>query len=283
MTAFHAYPTFVDGVIHAPGAGAISSDDQGFQLGLAVFETLLFESGCVYDVEEHLARLADGARALGIPWPLPQDPGRAIATYAQALGPCDVALRLTVTRGVPGRGPSLVIGARELAAPPVEGVVVVIDRSSTVARSSQGGIKSTNRLRNVLAREAALREGAFEALLCTDEGDVCEGTLSNVFARVDGVTVTPGVERGCLPGIQRGHVLAELESMHEPARVGRLELHDLSRASEVFLTNTTGRVIPVVEVRGVAAGLPGPAGTLVSQLRERLRRREERYRAAHRR
>ncbi len=283
MSSFRAYPTFVDGVMHAPGAGVISSDDQGFQSGLAVFETLLFEDGCLYDIGEHLARLADGARAIGIGWPLARDPERALRAYVDALGPRDVALRVTLTRGVPGGTPSLVVGARDLVRPAAEGVVVVIDRSTAIRASNLGSIKSTNRLHNVLAREAAQREGAFEALFCTEDGDVCEGTLSNVFAEVGGVIVTPAVERGCLPGIQRGHVLAELERMSRAAHVDRLEIKDLARASEVFLSNTTGRVIPVLEVRGIVARLPGGAGPRARELRERLRLREERYRASTRR
>jgi branched-subunit amino acid aminotransferase/4-amino-4-deoxychorismate lyase len=208
---------------------------------------------------------------------------RALNRYADALGQCDVAVRVTWTRGVPGRGSSLVIGARDLVRAPAAGVAVVIDRGWTVPASTAGSIKSTNRLRNVLSREAAQREGAFEALFCTDQGDVCEGTVSNVFAELDGVVVTPSVERGCLPGIQRGHILAELERLGTPARVDRLEVSDLARASEIFLSNTTGRVIPVLEVRGVVSGLPGGRGERTVMLRERLRLREERYRAAHRR
>ncbi len=274
------YPTFVDGVIHPPGAATISTDDLGFQSGLGVFETLLFEDGCVYDVEEHLARLENGARAIGIP---ARDVSRALDGYVDALGARDAALRVTRTRGVPGHGSSLVIGARDLVRPPAEGVLVVLDRTWTVPASTAGSIKSTNRLHNVLAREAAQREGAFEALFCTEHGDVCEGTLSNVFAVIGGVVVTPSVERGCLPGIQRGHILAELEQAGIPVRVDRIEPADLAHAGEVFLSNTTGRVIPVLEVRGVVAGLPGARGPRAMWLRERLRKREERYRAAHRR
>ena len=139
-------------------------------------------------------------------------------------------------------------------------------------------VKSTNRMRNFLARESALATGAFEALLCTNEGDVSEGTQSNVFAEVDGRVVTPGLDRGALAGVMRAIVLAELESAGRHPVESRLELADLARASEVFLTNTTGRVIPLVEVRGVVKALPGAAGQLSRELGERVRAREDAYR-----
>jgi branched-subunit amino acid aminotransferase/4-amino-4-deoxychorismate lyase len=187
-------------------------------------------------------------------------------------------VRITVTRGVPGRGPTLVIGARDLVRPPDPGVAVVLVPNAKLAGDPLESVKSTNRLRNYLAREAALASGAFEALLCTHEGDVCEGTQSNVFARVDGRVVTPALERGALAGVMRGEVLSALRASGARVEEGRLETADLRRASEVFLTNTTGRVIPVVEVRGLARGLPGAAGECVRDLRPRIRAREEAYR-----
>ena len=274
------YPTFVDGTLHAPGAGAVSTDDQGFQLGLAVFDTLLHEDGCRYFEEAHLARLEAGARALGIAWPLRWDLPATLARYCEALGPRDCALRITVTRGVPAHGATLVVGARDVVPPPPEGVVVSLERGAKVACDPLENVKSTNRLRNVLAREAAQRAGAWEALLASDEGDVLEGTVSNVWALVDGVVVTPPEGRGALAGVMRGELLAELAGAGIAHRVERLDLADLARAAEVWLSNTTARVIPVLEVGGVVAGLPGPRGELARDLACRIREREARYRAA---
>ncbi len=94
--------------------------------------------------------------------------------------------------------------------PPDPGVVVTLVRDAKDAHDPLESIKSTNRVRNVLLRERALREGAFEALLCTRDGDVCEGTLSNLWAVVDGVVCTPATERGCLAGVMRGLILEGL-------------------------------------------------------------------------
>lgn len=278
MSSGRLYPTSIDGVLHAPGEGFISSDDQGFLLGLAVFDTLLYEGGCRYFEEEHLERLAAGAHALGIEPPFPWNLPAELERYCAVLGGRDCALRVTLTRGVPGGGPTLVIGGRDIVRPPAGGVVVVLARDAKLARDPLESIKSTNRLRNFLAREAALAAGAFEALLCTDEGDVCEGTQSNVFARIDGRVVTPSLARGALAGVMRGVVLSELRVGGCAVEETKLDPEDLARASEVFLTNTTGRAIPVLEVRGLVAGLPGAAGELVRDLARRIRAREESYR-----
>jgi len=272
MSAAERYPSWVDGRVFGPGEGALSTDDQGFLSGLACFETVLFESGTAWLLDRHLARLEQGARELCI---LPRfDPGRAVRELCAALGPRDCALRLTLTRGVAGEGSTLVVGARAIVRPPDPGVRVTLERDVKDAHERLETVKTTNRLRNVLLRERALAAGAFEALMCTREGDVCEGTLSNVWAVVDGVVRTPSTERGCLAGVMRGLILEGLEVQKVAHTVGRLESADLARASEIFLSNTTGRALPVVEVQGLVSGLPGSAGSMLRQVREAIRARE---------
>jgi len=276
MSAAERYPSWVDGRLCGPGEGALSTDDQGFLLGLSVFETVLYESGTAWLLDRHLARLEQGARELGIE---PRfDPRRAVSELCAALGARDCALRLTLTRGVAGAGSTLVAGARAIVRPPDPGVRVTLERGVKDAHERLEMVKSTNRLRNVLLRERALAQGAFEALMCTREADVCEGTLSNVWAVVDGVLWTPSTERGCLPGVMRGLILEALSEAGVAHEVGRLEVAELARASEVFLSNTTGRALPVVEVLGLVAGLPGSAGPLFARVRAGIAAREAAWR-----
>lgn len=273
------YPAWVDGRILEPGVAAISVEDLGFQLGFAVFDTLLQEDGCRYFEEDHIERLETGARAIGLAWPPPFDPSDALRELSDAIDGADSIMRLTYSRGVPGRAPTLVVSARELAPYPEDGVLVALESGAKLAGSSLEAVKATSRVRNVLARDRALEAGAFEALLCTDEGDVAEGTISNVFAVLDGTLVTPSLERGVLAGITRDQLLRDLRRDEVPCREGRLEMSDLERASELLLTNTTSRVIAVRGILGQERSFPGPRGEVFQSLRERFSRIEERYRS----
>ncbi|MAE28061.1 MAG: aminotransferase class IV [Planctomycetota bacterium] len=277
------WPSWIDGLLYGPGEGRVSVEDAGFQTGCAVFETLLLKEGNIPFLAEHLERLAEGALGVGIPWPLPFEPRAALAEFSAALErafelPERLVLRVTLTRGVPGAGPSLVLTAREVAAVPANGVRAALAPRAKVAADNLEGLKSTSRLRNVLAREAAAAQGAWEALLCTEEGDVVEGTISNLFAVLplaggETALVTPALGRGCLGGIVRGRLLAALAGGREglpralqelAVREQRLEPEDLARAREIMLTNTTGGVIPVREILGLwrtqASELPAPGG-----------------------
>lgn len=276
------FPVWADGRLHPGGTPVVRADDEGFLVGLAVFDTVLYERRWLFFRDEHLRRLEAGARALEIPWPPPWDPATALEETAAALGERDAILRLTLTAGASGARSSLVVTPRTIVPPPAEGV------RAWVASLRKGGderleaVKSTSRVRNVLARREAARHGAWEALLANPEGDLSEGTVTNLFVVAGGALRTPSTERGCLAGVTRDKLLASLAA--EPVAdargrplavvVDRVEPRHVLEADEVLLTNTSGRVIGVLAVGGLArevSGLPGATGAVARALRERMR------------
>ena len=260
----------IDGVIQPAADARVSALDLGLQLGLAVFETLLSDGERIFFVADHLRRMQDGARALDIAWPSACDPEAAIVAFARAArGRC--AIRAMLTSGST-HGSTLVVTSREAPPPPAGGVELAISTFRVLAGDPVVAIKSTNRARNVLARAEAEAAGAWDALFPTQDGDFAEATVANLFAVVDGAVVTPGLDRGCLPGVVRGHVIRLATGAAGPgavreARVGPAEL---AAASEVFLTNTTGGVVPVARVRGITGDLPGPSGPVTVDLARRF-------------
>ena len=282
------FPVWANGRLHPAGTPVIEAEDQGFLLGLAVFDTVLWERQCLLFVDEHLRRLEQGARALGIAWPPPWSPVEALRAVTAELGERAAILRLTLSLGVPGKGPTLVVTPRPIVPPPPAGVRVWVSSLRKGRPDELEAVKSTNRVRNVLARAEATRHGAWEALLANDEGDLSEGTVSNLFVVHRGTLRTPSSERGCLSGITREKLLESLA--REPLAlergralevvVERVEPAHVLEAEEVLLTNTSGRVIGVLAVGGLereVVGLPGSAGAIARALRERMRAIENAY------
>lgn len=260
MTNVETWPVWLNGAFVPEGAPAISAQDPGFLLGLAVFDTLLCEGGRAMFVEDHMQRLLGGARSLDIELPADFDPRLGVAQVVERLGQRTAAVRLTITPGAPGQGACLVITTRPFAAPSAEGVRVMLATQPKVSGRGLENVKTTGRARNVLALAAARSKGAYEALLLTEEGDVSEGTVSNVFAVRGETLLTPGLERGSLPGIVRGKVLEIARERGLEVREGRMELADLEAADELFLTNSLARVVPVLEVLECRSGLPPGGG-----------------------
>lgn len=121
-------------------------------------------------------------------------------------------------------------------------------------------IKSLNLLPNVMAREAAARAGAFEAVFVR-EGKVMEGAASNVFAVFNRRILTPPKGPYLLSGITRDLVLSlgaeKGFEMHE----ADLALEDFYTADEIFLTGTTIEVLPAVACNGIPLGQGRPGKT----------------------
>ena len=273
-----AYPIWADGEFHPAEARVVRADDPGLLLGLALFETLLWADGCLYFTAEHLRRLESGARGLGVAWPPPWDPELALAEYTARLGEGAAAVRVTLTPGAPGAGPSLILGARPKPALPAD-VSVLIAPHAKLAGATLEGYKTTSRARNVLARARAEELGAYDALLGTEAGDLSEGCNSNLYCVKEGTVTTPALDRGCLAGIVRQKLMADLAGAGQPVREAEVRPEDLLAAEEVFLTSSLARILPVREVIGLRADLPGARGEGVQALQSRFRSIEERYRA----
>jgi len=286
-----AFPAWVDGRMVAAGEPAIAADDQGLLLGLSVFDTLLYEAGCLYFQEAHLERLSRGAEQLGIRFGPGRGPAEALGEYLAAFGaepPDPVLLRLTATRGRPGGRPTLLVTARRPEALPPGGVTLALASVPKAATDHTEGIKSTNRLRNVLAFEEARARGAWEALFTTTEGELSEGTISNLFLVFDGpagpLVKTPALSQGCLAGTTRELLLGLLAAKGLAVEDGVLTLDDLARADEGFLTNTSQRVVPIARVLGTAGQLFPTrlvsGGPTTRAARQAIAEAEARYAAA---
>src|SRR5215831_17379981 len=83
---------------------------------------------------------------------------------------------------------------------------IVSSIRQTGKESLDPSLKSISRIHLVLARMEATRRGAQEAVLLGGEGEVREGTASNVFVVKQGKLLTPALDCGILEGVTRALV-----------------------------------------------------------------------------
>jgi D-alanine transaminase len=255
---------------HMPlSAVRISALDRGFLFGDAVYEVLRIYNGKPWLVDEHFARLGRSLGSIRIH-------GVDLARLRQrmmetiAAGPfAEAIVYIQITRGAAPRThtfpgnvtPLEFLYVQEFRDPYVqarqEGAAVV---TVPDIRWGHCDIKSTNLLANVLAAQTAKEAGCVEALLCSDEGIVSEGTHTSFFGVLDGKVLTAPNSNHILPGITRGLVLRLAQRARIDLHEHELRRPDLTRVSELFLTGTTSEVLPVVRVDGqpIADGKPGP-------------------------
>lgn len=276
----------VNGKAYDEREARISPRDRGALFGDGLFETFRVEKGIPLFLEEHLTRLLRSAEKLRFA----RIPGKSELRGAirKAIGSNRVNsgyLRLTLTRGQGGFGVPLSrldrsgywVEAREQPLDPVwyQGVRATIGKRIRNPHSPIAGVKSLNFLENILAREAARAVGAQETILLTVEGDLCEGASSNLFLVRGGEIMTPGLDRGPLPGVVRSWVLREAPRIGIPVKECQIGPEELRRSEELFFTNSTWGPFPCVEVDGMAVGdgSPGPVTQrLIQSWQEEIQR-----------
>jgi len=269
----------------------VSVFDHGLLYGDGVFEGIRVYDGRVFELDAHMRRLYEGARAIRLPMHMTREAlMRAIDVTVEANGITDGYIRLLVTRGIGTLGLNplvcdrscIVIIADKIQLYPEElyetGMKVISAttvRNHPLAISPQ--VKSLNYLNNILAKIEALDNDVPEAIMYNHEGYVAEATGDNVFIVRDGVVLAPPVEAGSLEGITRAVVikLAREEGLSVVEK--NLTRYDLYVSDEFFLTGTAAEVIGIVEIDGrvVGDGRPGPITRRLRQKFYEYARRKE--------
>lgn len=265
---------WIDGSVVDGAAARVPVTDHGLLYGDGLFEGIRIYGGRVFRLELHLARLAAGARAIGLTLPATAEQLREIVCEtARAFGQREAYVRLLVTRGegplgvdpTPCRTPRVVCIVDAISLYPPEIRARGLDLATVSLRRPPADVldprvKSLNYLNSVLARLEAKRRGADEALILNLAGQIAEASVANVFVVRDGALATPAASDGALEGITRRSVLeiaARLGLRAAERSIGRA---DVFAADEVFLTGTGARIAAVRSLDGAAigAGSPGP-------------------------
>jgi branched-chain amino acid aminotransferase len=261
----------------------ISVFDHGLLYGDGVFEGIRVYGGKVFELDAHLRRLFESARAIRLPMPMTEEElTAAVEATVKANKVGDGYIRLVVTRGVGTLGlnpftcakSSLFIIADKIQLYPEElyekGMKVI---SATTVRNHPLAVppqvKSLNYLNNILAKIEALDSNVPEAIMYNHEGYAAEATGDNIFIVKNRVVYSPPVEAGSLDGITRAVVirLARKEGLEVAEK--NLTRFDLYVCDEFFLTGTAAEVIGVVQIDGRTIG-DGAVGPVTRLLREKF-------------
>jgi len=274
----------IDGQLVAEKDAKISVLDHGLLYGDGLFEGIRVRAGRIFRLEQHLARLELGARALGLDLPFDGE-GRAriVRETVRAFAQKEAYVRLLVTRGEGPLGvdpstckqPTLVCIVAEIglysAEQRAQGVTLITSSYRRPSPDVQDvAIKTLNYLGSVLAKQEARRQGADEALLLNQSGRVSEASVANIFVVRGRTLSTPPALDGCLEGINRGAVLELAREFGFSAGERSLGRRDLLAADEVFLTGSGAGVVGVRSLDGRAIGR-GRTGEVTLELERRHR------------
>jgi branched-chain amino acid aminotransferase len=85
----------------------------------------------------------------------------------------------------------------------------------------------------------------YDFIMLNREGYAAEGTFSNVFLVKDGVLITPSMATGILSGITREVVIEISQNCKIKCEQRLVQEKELFEADELFLTHTSGGIVPI--------------------------------------
>ena len=266
---------FLNGRLVPEAAASVSIFDRSFLYGDGLFEVLRVFNGKPFRWADHMERLRRGAEFLKIQLPFPeQDLLDAARQLIEKNALPEALLRITLSRGVGRRGyspqgadhPTLTMTLHP--APEADGQPRPAGRVVTASFRLPAGemlaqFKTCNKLPQVLARAEADAAGADEALLLNTNGEIVEGSSSNLFWIADGAVCTPPLTSGILAGVTRIVVMELCRDLKLPFREAIIKPDGLRRAEGAFLSLSSWGILEITAINGMEVSL----SAIVKQLR----------------
>ena len=235
-------------LINGIPSGYVSVTDRGLHYGDGVFETIACAGNRPVFIRQHLKRMETGARKLKIPFPGRQlllDDINCLISGNKGSG----VIKLILTRGggkrgyryeakqVPTRVCMFSAWPDSVALWRKHGMTARFCDTQVSLNPRLAGIKSLNRLDSVLA-SSELGTAFDEGFLSDIEGNVIEGTMSNVFAVLDDALVTPDLSRCGVNGIIREQIIDIALKNNIKLVTRSITRDELLDSREIFVCNS---------------------------------------------
>lgn len=228
----------------------IPVNSEAFLYGYAVFETIRTYKKKIFRLNDHLARLYMSAEIMGFKPKWTYD--KAYAELCKVLESCkwsDAKIRVILTKE------DIIITVEQLREKPKS---MYLNGIKLVSFHGKRNIPHAKKLADAfcfLAKQHAEHCGAYEALLVDPKTYIRECAYANVFWVKNGNVCT--TNKDVLFGITRETVI---ELAGKEVEFEGIKYKSFIDADEVFITQTTSGILPVVEIDGqrIGSGRPGP-------------------------
>ncbi|MGO1463449.1 MAG: aminotransferase class IV [Marinobacter sp.] len=247
--------------------GGLPAGDRGLAYGDGLFETISMHGERGVLLARHLDRMVRDAARMGIPVALAdlhKACSAAIFRYADRYTHRQAGeswvLKLTLTRGEGGRGyqpgpgikPNLMISAGPMpAAPATTGVAADFSRVLLTVNPLLAGIKSLNRLEQVMAARE-IGGDLFEVIMSDTAGNLVEGTRTNLLLKTTDGWVTPPTKSLAVAGILRQWMVERLRARGDRVTERDVTVADVmgSHCLGLYLLNSVLGAVPVRALAG---------------------------------
>ena len=255
----------------------ISVTDRGFQFSDGVYEVIASYDGTLIDIDLHLKRLKKSLKEIDIKINLSIEEILKISKEIQSKDDLKTGIiYIQVTRGnqnprdhkyTNNLKPNIIIYSiqKDLKANDQlskKGVPVI---TYPDIRWLRADIKSISLLGNVMAVNKAKDMKCHEAILIDQNSNVTEGNSSSIWIIKGNKCITHPLTNKILNGVTRKKLISIIKknNLIFEEKIFKKEL--LFKANEVFMTNATNFIMPIIKVDKIkiGKGLPGVISLLL--------------------
>ncbi|KGT48150.1 MULTISPECIES: aminodeoxychorismate lyase [Acinetobacter] len=220
--------------------------DRAFHYGDGCFTTACIRNNQVELQERHLARLRMSSQKMNLQVDL-----ELIDATLQKLRETETVLngtlKIIISRGMGQRGYSLPDHPADLWVyyyPKTLEEHQFEQIESGVLNTALGlcmpqlvGLKTLNRLEQVMLKQEADQQGWVEALACDVQGEIVEGVSSNCFLRINNTWITPELRYNGVSGVMRAEILERMHQQGIACEQRSLDMEEIPHIQSLFFCN----------------------------------------------
>ena len=268
---------FINNDFFEEDKAAIQISDLSLQRGYGVFDFFRTVNNKPLFIEDYLNRFYQSAKAIFITVPLEREQLKEVVfKLTEKNNLPESGIRITATGGyspdgyMPVEG-NIIIQQQPLKLPPKEKYENGMKIITHEYVRDLPAVKSINYLMGVWLQKE-VKEKQADDVLYYKNNVISEFPRSNIFiVNNNGELLTPA--SNILAGITRKKVL-ELAKDVMPVTARDIGTNELMNAVEVFMTSTTKRLLPIVEIDGKKIG-DGKPGKITARLYELFLKMEQ--------
>ncbi|NDK56193.1 aminotransferase class IV [Pontibacter fetidus] len=265
----HAY---INGNIQPYGEAFLHISDLSIQRGYGVFDFFKVQNGRPVFLADYLKRFYESARLMELTVPLPESELTGIINELITINNLPLSgIKMILTGGYSDNGydptvPNLIIQQQPLQLPTPEMIAQGIKVITHEHVRELPSIKTINYTMGIRLINK-IKQAAASDVLYQKNDVVSEFPRCNFFIVMqDNTIVTP--PENVLLGVTRKNVLA-LAARKYKSEERTITIADIAQAKEAFLTSTTKRILPIVQVDDVVIG-NGKPGAITQELLQDL-------------
>ena len=238
---------------------AIDPLDRAFLYGDGLFTSVRVNEGKLCLWSHHLYRLQQGALRLNLNVDFNQ---LEIDALQKAVELGNGTLKVIISRGhgergyLPPKQPAVVYiqlfpskkSTEDLVKSPIESGVLIGQLGQVMPQLA--GLKTLNRLEQVILRQELENLDWAEGLVCDVNGLVVEGVYSNCFFIADGQWWTPPIDGSGILGVMRAELIEQMNARNIPLFIQTLHREDVDRIEALFFCNALTQIVPVSKLEG---------------------------------